>query len=253
MKDFVTTSVNLGTHFVSTMPYINQRILHIAITKSIDENVKVEIGLTQNSPQDDIRTLELIKKKYGHIVKTSQERICLPTALMETTKKDQESIMKYHQRFNFHVAKCRANKMFPFIEKKDLYRLYLHNMQEPALRSALVSIETNNANSTEWISLKTLADMRDKAETIITADHAIDTTGDGSRCSGQNTPGNATEYEQMVRKRSLELKRALYNTNANKCANVLRHLQAKFLNGCYLHKTRSHKFLNCSKVKLIYE
>ena len=94
MKDFVTTNVNLGTHFVSTMPDINRRILHTAITKSITDDIKVEINLTQNSPRDGIRTLQLLEKKYGHIVKTSQERIRLPTALMETTKKDQESIMK---------------------------------------------------------------------------------------------------------------------------------------------------------------
>ena len=88
--------------------------------------------------------------------------------------------------------------MFPFNEKKDLYALYLRNMQEPALRNALVSIETNDANSTEWISIKTLADVRDKAEIIITADRAIDTTSEGSSRTGQNPPGTATEHEQMV-------------------------------------------------------
>ena len=142
--------------------------------------------------------------------------------------------------------------MFPFDAKKDLYALYLRNMQEPALQTVLVSIETNDASSAEWIALPTLADVRDKAETIITADCAIDTTSERTRRNGQNTSSiTTTEHEQMVRKRSLELKRALYNANATKRANVLRHLQSKIPDGCYLHKTKSHKFLNCGEVKLI--
>ena len=52
MKELVTTNINLGTHFISMMPDINQRILHTAITKSINKDIKVEIGLTQNSLRD---------------------------------------------------------------------------------------------------------------------------------------------------------------------------------------------------------
>ena len=146
------------------MPETHSRILHTSVKKALEENVKVEIGLTQNSPRDGLLTLKLLEKRYRHIVKTSQQRIALPGILTNTTKRSQDSIMEYHQRFEFHIARCRANNMFPFKDKKDLYALYLRNMQEPALRATIVSIEANNASAAEWIALPDLITVRDKAE-----------------------------------------------------------------------------------------
>ena len=83
------------------------------------------------------------------MVQTSQQRIALPGILTNSTKRAQDSIMKYHQRFEFHVACCRANNMFPFEDKKDLYALYLQDMQEEALRTTIVNIEANNASAAE--------------------------------------------------------------------------------------------------------
>ena len=62
---------------------------------------------------------------------------------------------------------------FPSTTKKDLYALYLRNMQEEALRTTIINIEANNASAAEWIALPDLVTVRDKAETIVTADNAL--------------------------------------------------------------------------------
>ena len=197
MKQNVATSVAKGTHFLPSMTETHRRILHTSVTKAIDDNTKVKIGLTQNSPRDGLLTMDLMEKRYGHIVKTSQQHIALPGILTNTTKRQNDTIMKYHQRFEFHVACCRANNMFLFENKKDLYALYLRNMKEPALQSIIVGIETDDVNAKQWIDLTDLVAVRDKAETIITADNALNPTHQPNPPSNSNSSTSQSSEEAL--------------------------------------------------------
>ena len=62
MKKYVHTSVAKGTHFLDKMPEIHCWILHTAVIKALKENIKIEIGLAQNSHWDGLVTLKLLEK-----------------------------------------------------------------------------------------------------------------------------------------------------------------------------------------------
>ena len=78
-------------------------------------------------------------------------------------KQPGESIHSFHQRFKLTVEACQVKKVMPFTSMAQLIYVYLHVLQEPALKPILLDIETKNPTANEWINLETLDDVRDKA------------------------------------------------------------------------------------------
>ena len=122
-------------------------------------------------------------------------------------------------------------------------------MQEPSLRATIVSIEAKNASTAEWIALPDLIAVKDKAETIVTADNALNSPHRNTNPS--STAGSSTNQsaEEALRKRSVEIKAALYTATTAGRTNVLRNFAIRYQGGCYLHKSHDHQFFECRKLK----
>ena len=125
-------------------------------------------------------------------------------------------------------------------------------MQEEALCTTIVNIEANNASAAEWITLPDLVTARGKAETIVTADNALNPCRRTNNPSSNSSSTSNQSSDKVLRKRSVKIKTALYTATTAGCTNLLCNFANRYKGGCFLHKSQDHTFFQCWKLKKIY-
>ena len=253
-KSYMKRNTLKGRYISSSLPIEERETLYQAIYKSVADNIRTSYGLDDLQNTDGIKLLAKMEKEFGLLARSTEERVKLTNDLLAISKHQNESFAAYHKRFSSAVRACQLNKVMPFTANDTLYCHYLKKSGEKAFHTIRIDMETSPDTGTakSWLESKSLEDLKEKCQTFLRTVQQI--VGDTSETQSpkKDKPGNSAKSpSQEYNERERKIIGGIKKKSSDVVVTHLRYLQRQRKDGCWLHNTGSHQFLQCGKVEEI--
>ena len=223
------------------------------------DSIRCSYGIDDLSHTDGIKLLAKMEKEFGLLARSTEERVKLTNDLLAISKHPNETFAAYHKRFSSAVKACQLNKVMPFTANDTLYCHYLKKSSEKAFDNIRIDMETNPDSGTakNWLQSKSLEALKEKCETFLrTVKQIVGEDQDSKKSSSRKEDKYSSRKDdkddkspaQEFMKRERKLIGGIKNKSSDVVVTHLKYLQRQRKDGCFLHETDSHKFLECAKV-----
>ena len=261
-KYTVLQHITRGPHIMSRLPGPKRDVLYNALSKALSKEIKNEIGMTSSNDTDPLAVLKALDREYGLQEKVGLSKLNLANQLNGCRKDPNETIHTFHQRFKHLVEACQVNQVMPYTTQHQLTLLYLRALKEPAFYPVLLNIETKNPAAKEWLTPRTLDELRNKVIPFLEAYRAINGSTPAKESKNKEKTNktkkdkdNKKEYQSSTndeyKKKSSKLRAIFQNNSSLEISKQLDNLQRTCKGCCWLHQKDSHDLFTCKKVKAL--
>ena len=237
--------------------------LYMALSKCLDSEVKIDVGLN-GSITDGYDILLRMEKRYGYKQTSELNRLTLVSSLDNTRKAPDERLSTYHLRFTNALEECRVNGVLP-LPPKSIRILYMRNLRERCLMDIILGMGKDAMP--EWTAISSIDELRDKVEEYLDERATLNDSmpsnkkkqssggGNNKPKDGQDkqTTGSDVAVVSEWTKRLRRIRNGLKDKTTDQQVAHLCNMVSQKEGGCYLHDHTTHKFMECAKIRSICE